>query len=326
MVILILFYIINDMSMRFTNLRDNHELYLLGHLIEGAVAYYEATGKDKLLKAACRYADCVAEHIGAEPEKLHGYPGHEIAEMALARLYETTGEEKYLRLGSYFLEERGKKPYYFDREHAPRPEEKKGLRYHYHQAHLPVREQVEAVGHAVRAVYLYSGMADFARITQDDSLREACERIWNDIYHSEENVPYRRHRRNASRGSSYDLPNDTAYAETCASIGLVFFARRMLEIFPDSKYADVMERELYNIILSGMGLEGTSFFYVNPLEVFPKACHKDARKGHVKPVRCPCIRGRSRRWNTQRDNHWNGEIRWRMVCGTMVKRRSASYG
>ena len=175
------FYIINDISKRFTNLRDNHEFYCLGHLIEGAVAYYEATGKDKLLTAACRYADCVAEHFGEDQEKLHGYPGHEIAEMALARLYEVTGEEKYLKLGSFFLEERGKRPYYFDREHAPKPEEKDQLRYHYHQAHLPVREQTEAVGHAVRAVYLYSGMADFARITQDDSLKEACERIWNDI-------------------------------------------------------------------------------------------------------------------------------------------------
>ena len=289
------FYIINDMSKRFTNLRDNHELYCLGHLIEGAVAYYEATGKDKLLTAACRYADCVAEHIGAEPEKLHGYPGHEIAEMALARLYEVTGKEKYLRLGSFFLEERGKRPYYFDREHAPRPEEKEQLRYHYHQAHLPVREQAEAVGHAVRAVYLYSGMADFARITQDDSLKEACERIWNDI------VQKKMYLTGGIGGThigeafsfAYDLPNDTAYAETCASIGMVFFARRMLEMFPDSKYADVMERELYNIILSGMGLEGTSFFYVNPLEVLPEACHKDERKGHVKPVRqkwfgCAC--------------------------------------
>ena len=289
------YYIINDMSKRFTNLRDNHELYCLGHLIEGAVAYYEATGKDKLLTAACRYADCVAKHIGAEPEKLHGYPGNEIAEMALARLYEVTGEEKYLRLGSYFIEERGKRPYYFDMEHAPRPEEKDQLRYHYHQAHLPVREQAEAVGHAVRAAYLYSGMADFARITQDDSLKEACERIWNDI------VQKKMYLTGGIGGThigeafsfAYDLPNDTAYAETCASIGMVFFARRMLEMFPDSKYADVMERELYNIILSGMGLEGTSFFYVNPLEVFPEACHKDARKGHVKQIRqkwfgCAC--------------------------------------
>lgn len=289
------FYIINDISKRFTNLRDNHELYCLGHLVEGAVAYYEATGKNKLLMAACRYADCIAEHIGDEPEKLHGYPGHEIAEMALARLYEVTGEEKYLKLGLYFINERGKQPYYFDKEIAPKEEEKDKLRYQYQQAHLPVREQAEAVGHAVRATYLYSGMADFARITQDDSLKEACERIWNDIVQKKMYITGGVGGTHIGEAFSfaYDLPNDTAYAETCASIGMVFFARRMLEMMPDSKYADVMERELYNIVLSGMGLEGTSFFYVNPLEVFPDACHKDMRKEHVKSVRqkwfgCAC--------------------------------------
>lgn len=289
------FYIINDMSKRFTNLRDNHELYCLGHLTEGAVAYYEATGKKKLLLAACRYADCIAEHIGTEPGKLHGYPGHEIAEMALARLYEATGEKKYLDLGLYFVNERGKRPYYFDEEDHPKEEGEDTLRYQYQQAHLPVREQTEAVGHAVRATYLYSGMADFARITQDDSLKEACERIWNDIVHRKMYITGGIGGTHIGEAFSfaYDLPNDTAYAETCASIGMVFFARRMLEMVPDSKYADIMERELYNIVLSGMGLEGTSFFYVNPLEVFPEACHQDQRKEHVKPVRqkwfgCAC--------------------------------------
>ena len=146
------FYIINDMSKRFTNLRDHHELYCLGHLIEGAAAYYEATGKDQLLQASCRYEDCVADHIGPGKNQLQGYPGHEIAEMALARLYEVTGQEKYRDLGLYFIDERGKKPYYFDREEHPDPDTTEELRYHYHQAHLPVREQTEAVGQAVRAV------------------------------------------------------------------------------------------------------------------------------------------------------------------------------
>lgn len=289
------FYIINDISKRFTNLRDHHELYCLGHLIEGAVAYYQATGKEKLLHAACRYADCVAEHIGLEPEKLHGYPGHEIAEMALARLYEVTGQEKYRSLGLYFINERGKKPYYFDIEYAVNADDDKELRYQYHQAHLPVREQTEAVGHAVRAVYLYSGMADFARLTMDDGLKAACERIWNDIVQKKMYITGGIGGTHIGEAFSfaYDLPNDTAYAETCASVGMVFFARRMLEMEPDSKYADVMELELYNVILSGMDLEGTSFFYVNPLEVVPKACHEDKRKEHVKPVRqkwfgCAC--------------------------------------
>jgi len=289
------FYIINDISKRFTNLRDHHELYCLGHLIEGAVAYYQATGKKKLLDAACRYADCVAEHIGPEEGKLHGYPGHEIAEMALAKLYDVTGEEKYRDLGLYFVNERGKKPYYYDTEHPVNAGQKDGLRYDYHQAHLPVREQSEALGHAVRAVYLYSGMADFARMTSDEALKAACERLWNDITQKKMYVT-------GGIGSThmgeaftyaYDLPGDTAYAETCASIGMIFFAHRMLKMNPDSKYVDIMERELYNIVLGGMGLDGTSFFYVNPLEVVPEACHKDSRKEHVKPVRqkwfgCAC--------------------------------------
>jgi len=290
------FYIINDMSKRFTNLRDHHELYCLGHLIEGAVAYYEATGKEKLLQAACRYTDCVASHLGeADAEKLPGYPGHEIAEMALARLYEVTGEQKYLDLGLYFINERGKRPYYFDREHPPKAGEKENLRYHYHQAHLPVREQEEAVGHAVRAVYLYSGMADYARLTLDDSLKDACRKLWDNIVTEKMYIIGGIGATHIGEAFSfgYDLPNDTAYAETCASIGMVFFARRMLELGADSRYADVMERELYNIVLSGMGLDGTSFFYVNPLEVFPEACRKDERKEHVKASRqkwfgCAC--------------------------------------
>lgn len=289
------FYIINDISKRFTNLRDHHELYCFGHLVEGAVAYYEATGKNQLLLAVCRYADCIAEHIGPEEGKLHGYPGHEIAEMALARLYEVTKEEKYLNLGLYFINERGKRPYYFDQEHPPKEEEKENLRYQYQQAHLPVREQTEAVGHAVRATYLYSGMADFARLTKDQKLKETCKCIWDDIVNRKMYITGGVGATNIGEAFSfaYDLPNDMAYAESCASVGMVFFAKRMLELEPDSKYADIMERELYNVILSGMGLEGTSFFYVNPLEVVPEACYKDQRKGHVMPVRqkwfgCAC--------------------------------------
>jgi len=288
------FYIINDIGQRFTHLRDNHELYCFGHLAEGAVAYYEATGKDRLLRAVCRYADCISEHIGPEKGKKHGYPGHEIAEMALARLYEVTGEKKYFDLGLYFINERGRQPCYFSQETSSE-EKKESTSYQYYQAHMPVRAQQEAVGHAVRAAYLYSGMADYARLTQDESLKEACRRIWDDI------VSRKMYLTGGIGGThigesfsfAYDLPNDTAYAETCASIGMVFWARRMLEMEPDSKYSDIMERELYNVVLSGMGLEGTSFFYVNPLEVLPEACHKDARKEHVKPVRqkwfgCAC--------------------------------------
>lgn len=292
------FYIINDQSKIFSNLRDNHELYCFGHLTEGAVAYYEATGKDKLLRAACRYADYIDSYFGPQEGKCKGYPGHEIAEMALVRLYQATGEERYLSLSRHFIDERGKRPYYFDSEADHRVTPKAGdtaLRYHYHQAHLPVREQTEATGHAVRAVYLYSGMADIARLTKDDALLAACDALWDNITNQKMYITGGIGATHLGEAFSfnYDLPNDTAYAETCASIGMVFFARRMLQIKADARYANIMERELFNGILSGMALDGKSFFYVNPLEVLPKACREDERKFHVKPIRqkwfgCAC--------------------------------------
>lgn len=287
------YYIINGMDKSFSNLKDNHELYCLGHLTEGAVAYYQATGKDKLLKAAMKFADYVDSCFGPQEDKCKGYPGHEIAEMALVRLYEVTGEERYLKLARFFIDERGKQPYYWDCEGEVK--QKEGERYQYHQAHRPVREQDEAVGHAVRAVYLYSGMADVARITDDEGLKQACRRLWNSIVQEKMYITGAIGGTHIGESFSFpfDLPNDTAYAETCASIGLVFFARRMLEMEPDAAYADVMEQALYNSVLSGMALDGKSFFYVNPLEVLPEACHKDERKFHVKPVRqkwfgCAC--------------------------------------
>lgn len=290
------YYIINDMSKVFTNLKDYHELYCLGHLTEGAVAYYQATGKDKLLNAARKYADYIYSKFGSEEGKIKGYPGHEIAEMALVRLYEATGDKKYLDLSCYFINERGQAPYYFDKEH-PEEAKKHGENpwYHYYQAHKPVREQDEAMGHAVRAVYLYSGMADVARLTGDEKLYGACEKLWNSITEKKLYITGGIGGTHVGEAFSfnYDLPNDTAYSETCAAIGLVFFARRMLQMNVDSKYANVMERALYNTVLSGMALDGKSFFYVNPLEVLPKACNEDERKRHVKPVRqkwfgCAC--------------------------------------
>lgn len=298
------YYIINGMDRIFTNLRDHHELYCFGHLLEGAVAYYQATGKDKLLKAAERYADFIVSKFGPEEGKCKGYPGHEIAEMALARLYEVTGERKYLDLSKFFLEMRGTKPYYFDIEEKERAEhdglpykepDPAEIRHAYHQSHYPVREQSEAVGHAVRAVYLYSGMADVARLTGDEAMFEACERLWDNI--TKEKLYITGGIGGTHIGESfsfgYDLPNDTAYSETCAAIGLAFFARRMLELQADSRYGDVMEQALYNTVLAGMALDGKSFFYVNPLEVLPEACEKDERKRHVKAIRqkwfgCAC--------------------------------------
>ncbi len=294
------YYILNGMDQAFTNLKDHHELYCLGHLAEGAIAYYQATGKDKLLKAACGYADYACSCFGPEEGKKKGYPGHEIAEMALVRLYEVTGCDRYLKLAEFFLDARGTEPHYFIEEERKRsPEAKlrkmKAADYAYYQAHQPVRRQSEAVGHAVRAGYLYSGMADVARLTGDEEMLAACDRLWDSIVN--EKLYITGGVGGTSHGEAfsypYDLPNDLAYSETCAAIALVFFARRMLQIRPGSRYGDVMELALYNTVLAGMALDGKSFFYVNPLEVLPEACHRDRRREHVQPVRqkwfgCAC--------------------------------------
>ena len=294
------YYIINGMDRAFTNLRDHHELYCLGHLIEGAVAYYQATGKDKLLCAAERFADYCCEIFGPELGQCKGYPGHEIAEMALVRLFEEDNQGKYLKLAKFFLDQRGTEPYYFDEEEKERAAHdgqpyKKTTNNAYHQAQQPVREQSEATGHAVRAMYLYSGMADVAREYEDEALEAACDRLWDNVTREKMYVTGGVGATHMGEAFSfgYDLPNDTAYSETCAAIGLVFWARRMLQLKPRGEYGDVMELALYNTVLAGMALDGKSFFYVNPLEVFPQACHEDARKFHVKSVRqkwfgCAC--------------------------------------
>lgn len=221
------YYIINGMDRSFSNLKDHHELYCLGHLVEGAVAYAQATGKDKLLKAAMKFADYVESRFGTQEGKCKGYPGHEIAEMALVRLYEQTGEERYLKLARYFIEERGSLPYYWDGEEEGKQlkaEQKEKEHYQYYQAHRPVREQDEAVGHAVRAVYLYSGMADVARVTGDAQLKQACRRLWDSIVQEKMYITGAIGGTHIGESFSFpfDLPNDTAYAETCASIGLIF--------------------------------------------------------------------------------------------------------
>ena len=293
------YYIINGLEKRWTNLRDNHELYCAGHMIEAAVAYFRVTGKRVLLDAAIRFTDHISSVLGAGEGKLPGYPGHPVIEMALMRLYKVTGDPKHLELARYFVDQRGQAPLFFPEEGERNQNDfywkDSFFQYQYYQAAKPVREQADAEGHAVRAMYLYSGMADVARETGDASLAEACRRLWR-------SVVSRRMYVTGAVGSSeygeaftfdYDLPNDTIYGETCAAIGLVFFARRMLEMEPKAEYADVMERALYNGVISGMQLDGRSFFYVNPLEVLPEACLKDRGKRHVKPERqkwfgCAC--------------------------------------
>ena len=291
--------IINGLNGRWTNLKDNHELYCAGHLIEAAVAYCQVTGKRALLDVALRFVAHIDSVIGPEEGKLHGYPGHPVIEMALMRLYDLTGDPAHLRLARYFIDQRGQSPLFFQEEdawHGRVSMWKAGpLGYSYYQAHMPVRMQRDAVGHAVRAMYLYCGMVDVARETGDAALAEACRRLWR-------SATRRRMYVTGGVGSSehgeaftfdYDLPNDTAYTETCAAIGLVFFARRMLRLERKGEYADVMERALYNGVISGMQLDGRRFFYVNPLEVVPEACAKDYNKRHAKPERqkwfgCAC--------------------------------------
>lgn len=283
-------YIINNRDEIFTNLKDYHELYCFGHLTEGAISLYNATGDRALLDATCKFADLICATFGEN--KIKGYPGHEIAEMALVKLYDITGKRDYLDMAKFFVDERGKKPYYYDLVLGKKTVDDN---YHYNQAHTQPRLQREAVGHAVRGVYLYSGMADVAKRYDDEELYSACKHLMDNIVNQKmyitggigANVD------GESFSFNYDLPNDLAYSETCASIGLIFFARRMLEIEPNADYAEAMETALYNTVLSGMAQDGKSFFYVNPLEVLPEASHCDSRKRHIKPVRqkwfgCAC--------------------------------------
>lgn len=261
------YYTVVDPKGRFT-IRDHHELYCAGHLIEAAVAYYECTGERRFLDAMCKYADYIEKRFKIDRDTAFITPGHEEIELALVRLYECTGERRYLELSEYFLNERGANddPTITDwATHA------------YNQSHMPVREQRTAEGHAVRATYLYTAMAHLAHHTADEELLTACRAIFDDIVNRKMYVT-------GGIGSAacgeaftvdYDLPNLLAYSESCAAIGLIFFASRMLEHYPDSKYSDVIERALYNGFLSSVSLDGCSFFYENPLETMPYLATKD---------------------------------------------------
>jgi DUF1680 family protein len=290
------FFTLKEPTHRWTDLQEGHELYCAGHMIEAAVAYYQATGKDRLLKIIVRMADHIDRRFGKG--KIRGYCGHPEIELALMKLYRVTGEERYLTLCEYFVNERGTQPNYFKEE-----QENRGWSIwnsdwrdvNYTQNYAPVREQKDAVGHSVRAVYLYTGMADLAGELGDEALRTTCENLWNSITR-------RRMYVTGGIGSTvigeaftedYDLPNDTAYAETCASVGLIFFAQKMFELSSKGEYVDVLERALYNTVLAGMSQDGKHFFYVNPLEVTPGISGKAVTHRHVLPERpkwfsCAC--------------------------------------
>ncbi len=295
------YFSIEEPERRFKKLAESHELYCAGHFIEAAIAYYEATGNEKARTIACRLADCIDAHFGKEAGKIKGYDGHEEIELALTKLYTLTGEQRYLDLSLYFLYERGTDPTFFARQRA---EDKgttaviEGMSHRqltYYQAHQPVLEQETAEGHAVRLVYLCAGMADAAYLANDSKMLEACRQLWS-------NIVSKRMYITGGIGSTvdgeafttdYDLPNDTMYCETCASIGLIFFAFNMLKNEAKSQYADVLERALYNTAIGGMALDGKHFFYVNPLEVRPDSSLHDPGKSHVKVTRpawfgCAC--------------------------------------
>lgn len=285
------YYTINDKNLRFTNLQEGHELYCAGHFMEAAVAYYKATKKSKFVNIMRRFADLICEEFSTS-RNAKGCPGHQEVEIGLYKLYEITGEVRYLEQAKMFLDRRGEQPNYF-LEEMKRPEFKrifdefKNYDTSYSQSHLPVRIQETAEGHAVRAVYMYCAMADVAAAYDDEKLLTACETLWNNMINKRMYIT-------GSIGSSgllerfttdYDLPNNSNYSETCASIGLALFGRRMARIFKDGKYYDVVERALFNTVLAGIAMDGRSFFYVNPLEVWPQNCIPRTSKEHVKPIR-----------------------------------------
>ena len=230
----------------------SHELYNLGHMVEGAVAYWQATGKRKFLDIACRYADVACKEVGPNPGQMCVVPGHQIAEMAMARLYLATGQKRYLDFAKFLLDYRGKTQ----------------IKQEYSQSHKPVIEQDEAVGHAVRAAYMYAGMADVAALTGDEGYIKAIDRIWDNIVTKKLYITGGIGATSSGEafGRNYELPNMSAYCETCAAIGNVYVNYRLFLLHGESKYYDVLERTLYNGLISGVSLQGDGFFYPNPLE------------------------------------------------------------
>lgn len=295
------FYQIEAPELKFRRLFESHELYCAGHLIEAAVAYFNATGDERLIHVVQKLVTCIQDHFGSEKGKITGADGHQEIELALVKLYEATKDSQYLELSQWFLEIRGQDPDFYQKQLKENKEEGVDDRHPqkintvYHQAHKPIYEQDEAVGHAVRMVYMAAAMAEVAYYKKNERMLEAARRIW-------ENIVKKRLYITGGIGSTvhgeaftfdYDLPNDTMYCETCAAIGLMFFAKAMLKNEADAEYADIMERALYNSVISGMALDGKHFFYVNPLEVDPTSSQKDPGKSHVKSTRpswfgCAC--------------------------------------
>ncbi len=260
---------------------NSHELYNSGHLFEAAAAHYLATGKSSLLNIALKNADLLVQTFG--PNKLHVAPGHEIVEMGLVRLYRITGKEEYLNLAKFFIDERGKRKY----ETNSQDPYKNGQ---YWQDAQPITAETEAVGHAVRAMYLYAAVADIAALTKDDKYLSAIDTIWSNMVNKKIYVQGGIGAiGNGERfGNNYELPNATAYNETCAAIGNVFWNQRMFQLHGDAKYVDLLEHILYNGLISGVGLDGKSFFYTNAMEINLQHKHGEAnRSGWFECSCCP---------------------------------------
>lgn len=271
---------------RWSNLASSHELYNVGHMYEAAIAYFLATGKHSFLDVARKNADFIAKTFG--PDKMQGFPGHQEIEIGLVKLFRITGKQEYLKLAKFFLDQRGFGP---DRKYFPESSpfsvynEKK-----YMQAHLPVIKQNEAVGHAVRAMYMYSGMADIAAIIDDKDYLKAIDKIWNNVVSKKLYITGgvgARHTGEAF-GDNYELPNLTAYNETCAAIGNVMWNHRMFLLKGESKYIDVMELTLYNGLISGVSRDGKHFFYPNPLESNNKYNFNQGAKTRKPWFDCAC--------------------------------------
>lgn len=289
------YFQVNEPDRKYQSLYMSHELYCAGHFIEAAVAYYGAVHNEKVLTVARKLADNIDAHFGPEEGKIHGGDGHEEIELALLRLYELTAEQRYLKLALYLLEIRGQDPEFFLKQQRRdlelgRKSLIQGLEIMhpdftaaYFQSDCPVEKQQEARGHAVRVVYLCSALALGAALTGDHKLMQAVRTYWN-------NIVSRRMYLTGAIGSTahgeaftcdYDLPNDTIYGETCASVGLTFFAHNMRRGDQNGCYADVMEQALYNTVLAGMSLDGRGYFYVNPLEADPLLSQRNPGRFHV---------------------------------------------
>lgn len=255
-------YLVCRDERRFTE-RNNHELYCAGHLMEAACAYYQATGKKAFLDAMCKYADLIYDVFYVQQSAPYATPGHQEIELALLRLYEVTGNEKHLELAKFFLSARGNN----DKDKAVR----EVFNLFYSQDHKPLLEQDTAQGHCVRAMYIYCAMADLARLTGEKAYFAACEKIFADVLRSKMYITGGIGSSNLGESftGDYFLPNDVAYTETCAAISFAMFCRRMLLLTNDRRYADVVERIIYNGMLSGVSLDGTFFNYTNPLEIDP---------------------------------------------------------